>query len=100
MISTLPQRLWYPDFLESLRDPEYSSIYVQSVIEEDDTAFFLTTLRDLVEAHGGMTAVAKKAGISRTHLYKMLSKGGNPTIQNIDAVLRAVGLRLTVTAAK
>lgn len=85
-----------PDFLERLEDKAYAAAYVESVLAEGDTLLLLATLRDLTEAYGGMAAVAKKAGISRTHFYRMLSTDGNPTVQNLDAVFRALGLRLAV----
>jgi probable addiction module antidote protein len=94
-----PSIPYRPDFLERLRDREYAAAYIQSVIDEGDMQLLLATLRDLAEAYGGMTTVAKKAQISRTHFYKMLSPEGNPTVQNLDTVLKAMGLRLTVVPA-
>ncbi len=94
-----PSAPYKPDFLERLRDQEYAAAYLQSVMEEGDTQLLLATLRDLAEAYGGMSEVAKRARINRTHFYKMLSPEGNPTIQNLDTVLRAMGLRLTVVPA-
>ena len=85
-----------PDFLARLRDQAYAAAYLQSVLDEGDTPLLLATLRDLAEAHGGMAKIAQKAGLSRTHFYKMLSPNGNPTVQHLDAVFRALGLRLTV----
>jgi len=40
--------------------------------------------------------VASQAGISRESLYRALSAKGNPTLKNILAVLKAVGMRLSV----
>ncbi len=85
-----------PDFIKRLQNKRYAAEYLQSVMEEGDTQLILATLRDLAEAYGGMSAVAEKAHISRTHFYKMLSPNGNPTVQNLDAVLRAIGLKLAV----
>ena len=40
---------------------------------------------------------AANAGLSRESLYRALSPKGNPTLKTLVAVLKAVGLRLTVT---
>jgi DNA-binding phage protein len=42
-------------------------------------------------------AVAAQAGISRESLYRALSPKGNPTLKTLIAVLKTVGLRLSVT---
>jgi probable addiction module antidote protein len=57
----------------------------------------LLALRAVGEAYGGLGAVAASAGISRESLYRTLSPKGNPTLKTLVAVLKAVGLRLTVT---
>jgi probable addiction module antidote protein len=85
-----------PDFIKRLQNRRYAAEYLQSVLDDGDMPLLLATLRDLAEAYGGMTAVAEKAQISRTHFYKMLSPNGNPSVQNLDAVLKAIGLKLAV----
>jgi probable addiction module antidote protein len=48
----------------------------------------------------GMTAIAREAGVSRESLYKALSAEGNPEFATIMKVLKALQLRLTVSADK
>jgi DNA-binding phage protein len=43
--------------------------------------------------------VAAQAGISRESLYRALSPKGNPTLKTLIAVLKTVGLRLSVAPA-
>jgi probable addiction module antidote protein len=57
-------------------------------------------LRAIAEACGGLDQVAAQAGISRESLYRALSPKGNPTLKTLVAVLKTVGLRLSVTQAK
>lgn len=57
---------------------------------------FLLVLRNVAQAHGGMSALAKKTHLKRESLYRMLSKKGNPEIKSILNLLHAVGLKLTV----
>jgi probable addiction module antidote protein len=56
-------------------------------------------LRAIAEAYGGLAAVAAQAGISRESLYRSLSPKGNPTLKTLLAVLKAMGLRLSVAEA-
>ncbi|MCG3102556.1 transcriptional regulator, partial [Enterobacter sp. DRP3] len=44
--------------------------------------------------------VAAEAGISRESLYRTLSPNGNPTLKTLLAVLKTVGLRLSVVPAQ
>ena len=56
----------------------------------------LLSLRAVAEAYGGMSAIARQAGISRESLYRSLGPKGNPTLKTLIAVLNAVGMRLSV----
>ena len=60
----------------------------------------LLALRTVAEAYGGLGAVAAEAGISRESLYRALSPKGNPTLKTLLAVLKTVGLRLSVEPEK
>ena len=75
---------------------EYLRAALESVDNPDDRAGALLALRTVAEAYGGLGAVAVQAGISRESLYKALSAKGNPTLKTILAVLKAVGMRLSV----
>lgn len=54
----------------------------------------LRALRMVVDAHGGIGALAKKTKLSRTTLYKTLSPAGNPGIDTFEAILGVYNLRL------
>jgi probable addiction module antidote protein len=43
-----------------------------------------------------MTALARRAGIPRESLYRMLSPRGNPSYVAVRAILGAAGFRLSV----
>jgi len=88
------------DLLESLKDPCEAAAYLNAAIEDGDRAVFLLALRNVAEAHGGMTALAEKANLSRESLYKMLSKKGNPEIKSLYTLLHAMGLRLAIEAGQ
>ena len=75
---------------------EYLKAAMESLDNPDDRAGGLLALRTVAEAYGGLGAVAAEAGISRESLYRALSPKGNPTLKTLLAVLKAVGLRLSV----
>ena len=75
---------------------EYLKAAMESLDDPDDRAAGLLALRTVAEAYGGLGAVAAEAGISRESLYRALSAKGNPTLKTILAVLKAVGMRLSV----
>jgi putative addiction module killer protein len=57
-------------------------------------------LRTVVDAVGGMAALADKTGLSRETLYRTLSERGNPRLDTLAVILAAFGLRLTVQPAQ
>jgi probable addiction module antidote protein len=83
---------------QQLQDPNFAAEYLNAASEDDDPKTYLTALRKVVEARGGMAAVAQKAHLSRESLYRTLSSRGNPTIRTLNAVLKATGLKMGVLA--
>jgi probable addiction module antidote protein len=85
---------------ELRRDREFAVAYLQVALEclenPEERGGGLLALRAVAEAYGGLAAVAAEAGISRESLYRALSPKGNPTLKTLIAVLKAVGLRLSV----
>jgi len=83
---------------EQLQDAPFAAEFLNAASEDDDPKTYLTALRKVVEARGGMAAVAQKTQLSRETLYRTLSTRGNPTIKTLSAVLKATGLRFGVSA--
>jgi probable addiction module antidote protein len=75
---------------------EYLKAALGALDNPDDRAGGLLALRTIAEAYGGLGAVAAEAGISRESLYRALSPKGNPTLRTLLAVLKTLGLRLSV----
>lgn len=82
--------------LDQLTDPAFAAEYLNAASEDDDPKTYLTALRQVVEARGGMAVVAHKCNLSKESLYRSLSTRGNPTIKTLTAVLKATGLRMAV----
>lgn len=83
-------------------DPDFAEAYLQAAFaeldEEGGEAGFLSALRHLVEAKGGMSVVAEQAGLSRESLYRALSPKGNPTLRTMKSVVHATGLKFAALA--
>ena len=86
------------------KDREFAVEYLKAALESldnpDERGGGLIMLRAVAEAYGGLGVVAAQAGISRESLYRALSPKGNPTLKTLIAVLKTVGLRLSVTPAQ
>jgi probable addiction module antidote protein len=79
-----------------LRDPETATLYLEEALAAGDTEAFKLALPNVVEARGGMTALANETALSREALYRTLSGSGNPTLETLSRVLGALGLRVAV----
>jgi probable addiction module antidote protein len=77
-------------------DPAFAAAYVESVLEDGTQQELLVALKHLARAFGGVPAVARSAGLNVTTLYRTLAAGGNPELRSLVAVLKAMGLRLSV----
>lgn len=84
--------------LNKLQDAEFAAEFLNAASEDDDPKTYLTALRQVVEARGGIKGVAEKTKLSKESLYRTLSARGNPTIKTLSAVLSATGLKMAVSA--
>jgi len=81
-------------------DPEYALEMINALLEDGEQQEILIILRQMTKAFGGVTAVAERAGLNPTQLYRTLSAEGNPSLSSLKAVLKAMGLRLAVAPMK
>jgi len=44
-------------------------------------------------------ALAKKTGLNREHLFRMLSKSGNPQLHSLRQLAEAIGMKLVLQPA-
>src|ERR1700733_9065777 len=85
------------DSLETKETKEDIAAYLDAVLEDGDSDLLKAALGDVARAKG-MTEIAQAAGLGRANLYKALSPEGNPEFATVVRVLKALGLRLSVTA--
>jgi len=93
-------RNYKEDLFRELKNPEEAFYYLQDAFEDEDRRVFLLAIRDVVEAQGGFTKFSRKAGLSREHLYDVLSLKGNPELNTLKAILDALGFRLSIESKK
>lgn len=79
----------HPDELD-----DYISVLFDEYAESGDTAALLSSLR-VVSRVKGVSRIAEVSGISRKGLQKALSENGNPQFSSVNAILHAMGYRLT-----
>ena len=80
--------------MKFLANPKKAAAYLNSAAEEGDLRYLLKALRNVVDAHGGFSKLARKIRMSRTSLYKALSEDGNPEISTLETVLKIYGIRI------
>ena len=83
---------------EQLKDAEFAADFLNAASEDDDPATYLSALRKVVDARGGMANIAEQTKLSRETLYRNLSRKGNPTIKTLSNILKATGLKIAVSA--
>ena len=88
------------DVAEHLRTPEEMAAYLDAWLNDypEDSAGIARALGDVARA-AGMAQLARDTGLSRESLYKALSDSGNPSLDTVLRVAKALGLRLRAAAA-
>ena len=77
-------------------DPAFALEVINGILADGDQAELMTVLRQLAQAVGGVQTVAAQAHLNPTQLYRTLSPKGNPALNSLTAILKAMGLRLAV----
>ena len=86
--------------MEDLADPAEAIGYLDVSLEEyqmdGDIPFFLKGLRNVVEAQGGVAAIAKKTNMDPQILEKMLCSKDALRVDTLRTILTALGCRLSI----
>ena len=88
-------KVW--DAAEVLNSPADIAAYLDAYLEDGTPEELLQALSTISRSHG-MSALARETGISREALYRAFSDNGNPTLDTLLRVLKALGVRLAVAA--
>lgn len=85
------------DSADDLDSDEAIVAYLEEALEVGEPSFIAHALGVVARARG-MTQIARDAGLSRESLYKALSSDGNPEFAPVLRVVKALGLRLSVSS--
>jgi probable addiction module antidote protein len=92
----------FNDYLvEELKNPELAQEYLNTALEEyqqdNDTETFLSMLKDITIAQGGIQQLAQRTQLNRQNIYKIFSAKRTPKINTLGSILNGLGLRLSVS---
>ena len=79
----------HPDEIEG-----YLKVCFEEYAKDQSTPALLSSLR-MVARVKGISALAEEAGLTRNGVQKALSEDGNPRFENVNAIIQAMGYRLT-----
>ncbi len=90
------------DLIERLKNRDYAIVYLNAALEEsikgdaESQDLFLRDMRNVAEAQGSISELARQSHIRLDCLYRMLSKKGNPELNSLVSLLHAMGFSLSV----
>lgn len=87
------------DPADALVDDDEVAVFMADALETGDAAYIAKALGVIARAKG-MGQIAEQTGLSREQLYRSFSEKGNPTLKTTLAVMKALGLGLTLRSAK
>jgi probable addiction module antidote protein len=83
------------EFAKDVDSGDDIALYLSIFLEENGVQGLIEGLKHLAKAKG-MSTIANDAGVNRQSLYRSLAKNGNPKIETIDKIVRALGFKLTI----
>jgi len=83
------------DPASALENEQSIAVFLADALETGDTAYIAKAMGVVARAKG-MTELSKETGLSREQLYRSFSEQGNPTLKTMLAVMRALGVDMTV----
>jgi probable addiction module antidote protein len=86
------------DPAEYLDDDASIADFIEAALEDSNPAELAAALGVVARARG-MAQIAKDTGLSRESLYKSLSADGNPNLDTLLRVMKALRLKLSVEPA-
>ncbi len=84
------------DISEHLGSEAEIAAYLDAVFEVGDPDEIRDAIGHAARARG-MSDLAQSTGISRSGLYKALGEDGNPSFETVSILLKALGVRLSIT---
>lgn len=85
------------NLLRRLKDNAEAANYLQAALEDSHSAF-LVALKNVLDSRR-VAVVARASKLNREHIYQMLNEDGNPTLNSLGKILRALGLQLSIAVS-
>lgn len=85
------------DAAEVLNTPADIAAYLDAYLEDGTPEELLRAVSTIARSRG-MSELARQTGISREALYRAFSQDGNPTLDTLLRVMKALGVRLAIAA--
>jgi probable addiction module antidote protein len=83
------------DYLDTAAD---QADLLSDALDSGDPRYIAYALGAIARARGGIAKLAREAGMNRQALHKALSENGNPTLDTVLKVLKALGLQMRIEA--
>jgi probable addiction module antidote protein len=84
------------EYLETAAD---QADLLSDAVDSGDRRYIAYALGAVARARGGISKLATQTGLSRQSLHNALSEDGNPTLETILRVLKALGLHMKIEEA-
>ncbi|NLE84471.1 MAG: putative addiction module antidote protein [Chloroflexi bacterium] len=97
MMKTKKEEFKKWDPINYMETEEDMIAYLSAALEDGDTQVISAALGDVARAKG-IASVSEKSGLSRTSLYKSLSKTGNPQLSTFLEVVKALNFKLELVS--
>jgi len=82
------------------KSPENIVGYLETALEEyeedGDTRALMIAIQRVAEIQGGITELARKAGVNRQNLYRIFSNQVSPRFNTLSKILRALGYTVSI----
>ena len=95
MIKNIEKKTKPFDISAHLQTEDNIRDFLDIMLEENGIEGFQQALGHVAKAKG-MTEIANKTNLSRSSLYKSLTNSASPSLDTIDKVIHALGLRLSI----
>ncbi|MFN6515595.1 MAG: addiction module antidote protein [Nostoc sp. CreGUA01] len=73
---------------------DYLTEIFQEYAQDNDSGALLASLRVIARVRG-ISEIAEQIGMTRRGLQKALSSNGNPRLENVNSIMKALGYCLT-----
>lgn len=74
----------------------FREAYLNEALNESDGRVSLHMFRNVAEALGGITRLAKQSGLNRQNLYKALSGKKDPAFSTVEGIVHGFGFKIKV----